>query len=50
MGEKICIQVFCGEPEGKGPLGRTRRVWEYNIKMDLQYRMFIGPCIILTFE
>jgi len=23
-------------PEGKTPLGRTRRRWEYNIKMDLQ--------------
>jgi hypothetical protein len=22
--------------EGKGPLGRPRRTWEYNIKMDLQ--------------
>ena len=23
-------------PEGKGPLGRSRRRWEDNIKMDLQ--------------
>jgi hypothetical protein len=36
MGEKRCIQSFGGEPEGKGPLGKTRRGWEYNIKMDLQ--------------
>jgi hypothetical protein len=25
-----------GKPEGKGPLGRPRRRWEDNIKMDLQ--------------
>jgi hypothetical protein len=25
-----------GIPEGKRPLGRTRRRWEENIKMDLQ--------------
>jgi len=25
-----------GKPEGKGPLRRPRRRWEYNIKMDLQ--------------
>jgi len=24
-----------GKPEGKSPLGRTRRRWEDNIKMDL---------------
>jgi hypothetical protein len=25
-----------GKPEGKRPLGRSRRRWEDNIKMDLQ--------------
>ena len=25
-----------GKPEGKTPLGRQRRRWENNIKMDLQ--------------
>ena len=25
-----------GKPEGKRPLGRPRRRWEYNIKTDLQ--------------
>jgi hypothetical protein len=25
-----------GKPEGKGPLGRPRRTWENNIKMDLR--------------
>ena len=30
------IQGFGEEPEGKRPLGRPRRRWEGNIKMDLQ--------------
>jgi len=25
-----------GKPEGKRPLGRPRRIWEDNIKMDFQ--------------
>jgi hypothetical protein len=25
-----------GKPEGTRPLGRPRRRWEYNIKMDLE--------------
>jgi hypothetical protein len=28
--------VSIGRPEGKRPLGRPRRRWEDNIKMDLQ--------------
>ena len=28
-------RVLVGKPEGKGPLGRPRRRWEDNIKMDL---------------
>ena len=27
---------FGGDAEGKGPLGRPRRRWENNIKIDLQ--------------
>ena len=30
------IQVLVGKPEGKRPLGKLRRRWEDNIKMDLQ--------------
>jgi len=30
-----------GKPEGKRPLGRSRRRWEDNIKMDLQ-EVFCG--------
>ena len=29
-------RVLVGKPEGKTPLGRPRRGWEDNIKMDLQ--------------
>jgi hypothetical protein len=28
--------VLVGKPDGKRPLGRHRRRWEDNIKMDLQ--------------
>jgi hypothetical protein len=28
--------VLVGKPEGKRPLGRPRRMWEDNIKLDLQ--------------
>jgi hypothetical protein len=35
---KYCVEyrVLVGKPEGKRPLGRPRRRWEDNIKMDLQ--------------
>ena len=37
MGERRGVyRVLVGKPEGKRPLGRPRRRWEYNIKMDLQ--------------
>jgi hypothetical protein len=29
-------RVLVGKSEGKGPLGRPRRRWEDNIKIDLQ--------------
>jgi len=29
-------RVLVGKPEGKRPLGRPRRIWGDNIKMDLQ--------------
>jgi hypothetical protein len=34
--EKVVHRVLVWQPEGKRPLGRTRRRWEDNIKMDLQ--------------
>ena len=33
---KGVYRVLMGKPEGKKPLGRPRRRWEDNIKMDLQ--------------
>jgi hypothetical protein len=37
MGEErnVC-KVLVGKPEGKRPLGRPRRRWEYGIRMDLR--------------
>ena len=37
MGERRGLyRVLVGKPEGKRPLGRSRHIWEGNIKMDLQ--------------
>jgi hypothetical protein len=34
--ERGVYRVLVGKPEGKVPLGRPRRRWEDNIRMDLQ--------------
>ena len=34
--ERVVHRVLVGKPEGKRPLGRPRRRWEDNIKMDLR--------------
>jgi len=37
IGESIvACRVLVGKPEVKRPLGRPRRRWDVNIKMDLQ--------------
>jgi hypothetical protein len=37
MGEDRGVyRVLVGKPEGKRPLGRPKRRWEDNVKMDLQ--------------
>ena len=37
MGEDSGVHRVCvWKPEGKRPLGRPKRRWEYNINMDLQ--------------
>ena len=37
MGEERGVyKVLVGKPEGRRPLGRPRRRWVYNIRMDLQ--------------
>ena len=49
MGEERGVyRVLVGKPEGKRPLGRPRRRWVDNIRMDIQevgcgYVDWIGP-------
>ena len=38
----VYIGVWGGKPEGKRTLGRPRRRWENNIKMDLQEMGYEG--------
>ena len=33
---RVVYKVLVGKPEGKRPLGRPRRRWKDNIKMDLE--------------
>ena len=32
----VAYRILVGRPEGKRPLGRTRRRWEDNIKVDIK--------------
>ena len=42
-------KVLVGKPEGKRLLGRPRRRWEYNIKMDLEeVERGCGDCMELA--
>jgi hypothetical protein len=34
--DRNVYKVLMGKPEGKRPLGRPRRRWEYGIRMDLK--------------
>jgi hypothetical protein len=36
IGGRDVYRVLAGKPDGKRPLGKPRRRWEDNIKMDLQ--------------
>jgi hypothetical protein len=43
MGEERKVyKVLVGKPEGKRPLGRSRRGWEDGIRMDLRETGFGG--------
>jgi hypothetical protein len=33
---ELCTGFWWGKPEGKRPLGRPRRRWEDNVRMDLK--------------
>jgi hypothetical protein len=35
-GERVVYRVLVGKPEGKSPLGRPRRRWKDNFKLDLR--------------
>ena len=41
------FRILTGKPTGKRPLGRPRRRWEYNIRMDLTLR---EECRLKVFE
>jgi hypothetical protein len=38
--------ILVGRPEGRRPLGRSRRRWEDNIKLDLQKVGWVGMDLI----
>jgi hypothetical protein len=40
--ERYIYWVLVGKPEVKRPLGRLRRRWDDNIKMDLQEAKYVG--------
>jgi hypothetical protein len=35
-GRRGAYRTLMGKPEGRRPLGRPRRRWEYNIKVDFR--------------
>jgi hypothetical protein len=49
MGERSgAYRILVGTPDGRRPLGRPRRRWEDNIKMDLQDVRWGIDCIQLA--
>jgi hypothetical protein len=46
MGEMNAYWILVGKPEGKRPLGKPRRRWVDNIKMDLRYDRVVWTGLI----
>jgi hypothetical protein len=46
--EEERVQVVGGKARGKEPLGRPRRRWVDNIKMDLAEKVCDMDCIVLA--
>ena len=46
--ERGVHKVLVGKPEGKRVLGRPRRRWEDNIKMDLEVERGCGGWMVLA--
>jgi hypothetical protein len=46
--ERGVHRVLVGKPEGKSPLGRPKRRWEDNIKMDVQEVIYFVSSIDLV--
>ena len=36
IGRQDCLQNLTGKPTGRRPLGKPRRIWEDNIRMDIE--------------
>jgi hypothetical protein len=50
MGEERKVyKVLVGKPEGKRPLGRPRRRWEYGVRMDLR-EIGLGDGVWIGFD
>jgi hypothetical protein len=46
--DEKCIKVLVGKPERKRRLGRPRRRWEDNIRMDLTGEEVCTGCVSFT--
>ena len=45
---RVVHKVLVGKPDGKRPLGKRRRIWEDNIKMDLEVGRGFGDWMDLA--
>jgi hypothetical protein len=46
MGDRrVVCRVLVEKCEGKGPLGRTRRRWEFNVKINLREVRIISSSV-----